>query len=37
LPGRRSAEWIKVKARMQQEAVIGGITEQAQADTISEV
>jgi bifunctional non-homologous end joining protein LigD len=27
LPGRRSENWLKIKARMQQEAVIGGITE----------
>ena len=26
LPGRRSGCWLKIKARMQQEAVIGGIT-----------
>ena len=27
LPGRRSDSWLKIKTRMQQEAVIGGITE----------
>jgi bifunctional non-homologous end joining protein LigD len=27
LPGKRSDSWDKIKARMQQEAVIGGITE----------
>jgi len=27
LPGRRSENWLKIKTRMQQEAVIGGITE----------
>ena len=27
LPGKRSDNWLKIKARMQQEAVIGGITE----------
>ena len=27
LPGSRSENWLKIKARMQQEAVIGGITE----------
>jgi bifunctional non-homologous end joining protein LigD len=27
LPGRRLENWLKIKARMQQEAVIGGITE----------
>jgi bifunctional non-homologous end joining protein LigD len=27
LPGKRSDSWVKIKARMQQEAVIGGITE----------
>jgi ATP dependent DNA ligase C terminal region len=27
LPGRRSDNWLKIKARMQQEAMIGGITE----------
>ena len=26
-PGRRSKSWLKIKSRMQQEAVIGGITE----------
>jgi bifunctional non-homologous end joining protein LigD len=27
LPGHRTENWLKIKARMQQEAVIGGITE----------
>ncbi len=27
MPGKRSDNWLKIKARMQQEAVIGGITE----------
>ena len=27
LPGRRSENWLKIKARMQQEALIGGVTE----------
>jgi bifunctional non-homologous end joining protein LigD len=26
-PGRRSKSWLKIKSRMRQEAVIGGITE----------
>ena len=29
LPGRRSNSWLKIKSRMQQEAVIGGLTEPA--------
>jgi len=29
LPGRRSRSWLKIKSRMQQEALIGGITERA--------
>ena len=31
LPGRRSTSWLKIKARMLQEAVIGGLTEPAGA------
>src|SRR5260370_14290968 len=27
MPGKRSDSWLKIKSRMQQEAVIGGITE----------
>jgi bifunctional non-homologous end joining protein LigD len=29
LPGRRSEKWLKIKARMQQGAVIGGLTERS--------
>lgn len=27
MPGKRSDSWLKIKSRMQQEAVIGGVTE----------
>jgi len=36
MPGKRSDSWLKIKSRMQQEAVIGGITEGKDLESFSE-